>query len=446
MTRRLPLSILATLIQETIEQVFEAETFWVIAEITDVKKYAHKRWCFLKLIEKNKEHIVTEMQAVLWANAFAELQQFERRTGQAFADGLEISCRVAVRFHPRYGLKLEILEIDSAFTLGQIELQRQQTLDLLLRQYPSQIQLVDGDYITANKQLQWPKVLQRIALIAATGSDGERDFLQELQHNAYGYDFNVQVFTASVQGQQAVQEITAQLDEIRQQASSFDVVAIVRGGGSNTDFAAFDHFDIARRIALFPIPVFTGIGHDRNTSIADMMGWQFKTPTKVAAAIVAVSLQFDSDLMQLNQQLTETVEDRMAGIQQQLQHWQQKLSLLVPHRLQRQRERLHDLQLLIDRSSKDQWKMANDALQQMQLRVKQSWQHQLRNQQVLLEQTSRLIEQVSPDKILNRGFAMLLQNDRIITDASQLDKDKPLQTVLKNNTIHSHISDIRHHE
>lgn len=446
MTRRLPLSVLATLIQETIEQVFEAETFWVIAEITDVKKYAHKRWCFLKLIEKNKEHIVTEMQAVLWANAYVQLQQFEQRTGQAFADGLEISCRVAVRFHPRYGLKLEILEIDSAFTLGQIELQRQQTLDRLLRQYPSHIQLVDGEYMTANKQLKWPKVLQRIALIAASGSDGERDFLQELQHNAYGYDFNVQLFSASVQGMQAVQEIIAKLDEIRQQASSFDVVAIVRGGGSNTDFAAFDHFEVARRIALFPIPVFTGIGHDRNTSIADMMGWQFKTPTKVAAAIVAVSLQFESDLMQLNQQLTNAVEGRLAGIQQQLKHWQQKLSLMVQHRLQRQLERLHDLQLLIDRSSQDRWKMANDALQQMQLRVKQSWQHQLRNQQVLLEQTSRLIEQVSPDKILNRGFAMLLQNDRIITDASQLDKDKPLQTVLKNKTIHSHISDIRPHE
>lgn len=446
MTRRLPLSILATLIQETIEQVFEAETFWVIAEITDVKKYAHKRWCFLKLIEKNKEHIVTEMQAVLWANAFAELQQFERRTGQAFADGLEISCRVAVRFHPRYGLKLEILEIDSAFTLGQIELQRQQTLDLLLRQYPSQVQLVDGDYITANKQLQWPKVLQRIALIAASGSDGERDFLQELQHNAYEYGFNVQVFTASVQGQQAVQEITAQLDEIRQQASSFDVVAIVRGGGSNTDFAAFDHFEVARRIALFPIPVFTGIGHDRNTSIADMMGWQYKTPTKVAAAIVAVSLQFDSALMQLNQQLTEAVENRLSNMQFQLQRWQQKLSMQVPHRLQRMRERLHDTQLLINRSSKDQLKIKQEALQQTQLRVKQHWQHQLQQQHLLLAQTSRLIDQLSPEKILNRGFSMLLQNEKIITDVAQIDSNQPLQTILKKSTIHSHITAITNHE
>src|SRR6185295_648108 len=129
------------------------------------------------------------MQAVFWANGYQQIVLFERMTRQPFRDGIEISCRVEVKFHPRYGLKLEVLEIDTSFALGKLEMERQQILDRLLKENPSTIQLIDDEYITFNKQLKMPAVVQRIALITAPNSDGQRDFKQELINNAYGYHF-----------------------------------------------------------------------------------------------------------------------------------------------------------------------------------------------------------------------------------------------------------------
>lgn len=446
MTRRLPLSALAALIEQTIEQVFADESFWIIAEIADVKKYEAKRWCFLKFIEKKKDQVYAEMQGIFWANAYPEIVRFERSTGQVFTSGIEISCRVQVKFHPRYGLKLEVQEIDTAFTLGQMELQRQQTLDRLLRQYPSQIKLEDGVYLTPNKQLKWPKVMQRVALIGAEGSDGHRDFLQELLHNQYGYVFKVSTFHSSVQGQQAVDDLCAQLDSVYQIAAAFDVVAIVRGGGSNTDFAAFDDFEVARRIAFFPIPVFTGIGHDRNTSIADMMAWQYKTPTKVASAIVDTALHFESQLMQLKDQLSDAWQARTQDYAHQLKYWDGRLQHIIPFRLQRRYDRLHDWQLMIERTARDELKYHADQLSEKTKRLQQQIQTTIKQHRLQLQHVDKLVAQLSPDSILNRGYAMVRQGTTIITDAHQLDRSQPMQTVLKNQTITSDIKAIDNNE
>lgn len=446
MTRRLPLSVLADLIQQTVESVFYEETFWVIAEITDVKRYEQKRWCFLKFIEKNKSHIATEMQGVFWANAYGEIAQFERKTGQKFTDGIEVSCRVSVRFHPRYGLKLEVQEIDSTFTLGLLEQQRQQTLDKLLTNYPTQILLTDGEYQTLNKKLKWPKVLQRVALIAATGSDGQRDFMQELLQNQYGYHFHLTVFPASVQGQQAVSELVAQLDEIHQMASSFDVVAIVRGGGSNTDFAAFDDYEVARRIAVFPIPVFTGIGHDRNTSIADLMAWQFKTPTKVAAIIVDTALRFDNDMQELLEKMDLKLHNTVTLLYSKLSLWNSRMQQLVPNRLERKKERLHDWQLMLHKTSKDHLAFFTNMLQEKSKGLNMQKNKILLQKKIQLQQAARLVEQLSPEFIMNRGFAILIQDEKIVTDVSQLNTQQPLKTLLKKAAIISDIKTIQKNE
>lgn len=445
-TRRLPLSTLAALVQASIEQVFGDETFWVIAEITDVKRYEQKRWCFLKFVEKQRDQLLTEMQGVFWAQAYQQIHQFERRTGQRFENGLEISCRVAVRFHPRYGLKLEVLEIDSSYTLGQLELQRQQTLDQLLRLYPTQISLVDGEYHTPNKRLQWPVVMQRIALVAAPGSDGERDFLQELTHNQYGYAFHITRFSTSVQGQYAVDEICERLDEIRGMAPAFDVVALVRGGGSQTDFAPFDHLEVARRIALFPIPVFTGIGHDRNTSIADLMGWQYKTPTKVAAAIADTALRFETQVLLQQQQLATVVQQRLQQYQQQLLRWQQQMNTALPTRLQLRRQQLWLAQQQLQMHSLRQLGQWQQQLTRQEQRLHTHSQQRLQQAQWQLQHWQHLLAALSPDRLLQRGFAMLEQDGRIITQASQLQAQRPLQARLQQTLISTQIQSITPYE
>jgi len=311
MGKKLKLSELVNEIDEALQDRFAGETFWITAEITDVKKQPDKRWYFLKFIEKEGKIITTEIKGVFWSNAFANIEKFEKLSGQTFASGLEITCNVRVRFHKRFGIDLEVLEIDHSYALGKLEQERQLTLDRLVKENPSFIRLVDGQYFTRNQSLELPLVLQRIALVTAPDSDGQRDFKQEIEKNQYGYAFSVTEFLTQIQGDNSSQLIIQKLKQIEASKENFDVVAIVRGGGSQTDFKPFDDYELSKYVASFPIPIFTGIGHDRNTSIVDLMARQHKTPTKVASSIVEHNFNFESEIIELKDRLLDSAESIM---------------------------------------------------------------------------------------------------------------------------------------
>lgn len=308
MAKRLRLSELVNEIDDAIQNRFAGETFWITAEITDVKKQTDKRWCFLKFIEKEGHLITSEIKGVFWANTFHNVEKFEKLSGQTFASGLEITCNVKVRFHKRYGIDLEVLEIDHTYSLGKLELEKQQTLDRLIKENPKLIRLIDGQYFTSNKLTELPIVLQRIALITAPNSDGQRDFKQEIEKNQYGYAFSVTEFLTQIQGDNSSKSIIQKLKLIEAEKENFDIVAIVRGGGSQTDFKPFDDYDLSKYVASFPLPILTGIGHDRNTSIVDLMARQHKTPTKVATNIVEHNYNFESEIMDFKERFFETAE------------------------------------------------------------------------------------------------------------------------------------------
>lgn len=305
---------LAQDIQNTLHHRYEGRAIWITAQVTDVKKQTSLRRCYLKFIEKQGEETLADIRGVFWADSYSEIERFEKNTGKSFADGLEITCLVIVKFHPRFGLSLECQEIESAYTLGSLELERQQTLERLVKEFPETIRLVDGEFLTPNKSLGLPPVIQRIALVTAINSDGQRDFIQELKTNKYGYVFEIKEYLTQVQGDQAHLMIMEQLEEIIKSPDKSDVVAIVRGGGSQTDFRPFDQFGLASRVAHFPFPVFTGIGHDRNTSITDLMARQEKTPTKVAARILDHNYEWEDRLLTLKERFFLSVSEllRMA--------------------------------------------------------------------------------------------------------------------------------------
>lgn len=291
------LSELVEQIQDTIEARFSGETFWITAEITDVRKQEGTRRCYLKLIEKHNNDITTEIRGVFWANYYNQIENFEKVTGQIFANGIEITCNVRVRFHPRYGLNVDVLQIDLTYALGKLEMEKQLTLERLTKENPKAIQLINGQYITYNNRLELPIVIQRIALITAMNSDGQRDFKQEVEKNKHGYAFPIKEYLVQIQGDDASKYILQQLKQIESSSNDFDVVVIVRGGGSQTDFKPFDDYDLSKRVALFPIPILAGIGHDRNTSIVDLMARQYKTPTKVGAFIVENNFEFENAII-----------------------------------------------------------------------------------------------------------------------------------------------------
>ena len=324
------LSQLLYKIDETLQSQFGYQTFWIKAEITDVKKYESKRWCFLKLIEKKDEQIIAEMKATAWSQGYVFIEQFERLTQQPFTNGLQIVCKVKVKYSIKYGLSFDLLEIDNSFALGQIELQKQATLKRLVDDSNGQIIKDDEQYFTPNKRLKLPIVIQKIALITAQNSDGQRDFKNELLNNNYGYAFQVDEYLCQIQGDNAHENIIKQFEQIFASNIQYDCVAMVRGGGSETDFKPFEQYELAKLVAFYHIPVFTGIGHDRNTSIVDLMARQLKTPTKVAAHIVDHNFMFENNLLYQFNQIEQTIALKIDRAKQNLVNLKRLLQSLDP--------------------------------------------------------------------------------------------------------------------
>lgn len=324
------LSQLLYKIDETLQSQFGYQTFWIKAEITDVKKYESKRWCFLKLIEKKEEQIIAEMKATAWSQGYVFIEQFERLTQQPFTNGLQIVCKVKVKYSIKYGLSFDVLEIDNSFALGQIEQQKQATLKRLVDESNGQIIKDEEQYFTPNKRLKLPIVIQKIALITAQNSDGQRDFNNELLNNNYGYAFQVDEYLCQIQGDNAHENIIKQFEQIFASNIQYDCVAMVRGGGSETDFKPFEQYELAKLVAFYHIPVFTGIGHDRNTSIVDLMARQLKTPTKVAAHIVDHNFMFENNLLYQFNQIEQTIALKIDRAKQNLVNLKRLLQSLDP--------------------------------------------------------------------------------------------------------------------
>ncbi len=361
-------------IEDCLAATFFGDTFWITTEISDVNKKPDKRWCYLKLIEKEGKNVTAEIGAVFWTPGYAYIEKFEKETKQLFKDGLEITCRVKVTFHKRWGLKLEIVEIDYAYTLGKLEAERQETLERLVKENPDHVKLVGEQYYTFNKLLPLPSVIQRIALITAPESDGQRDFRQELANNPYGYAFHVDEFLTQIQGDKAHEFIIGKLLLVEAQKEKYDVVAIVRGGGSQLDLKAFDNYDLAQMIASFPIPLLTGIGHDRNTSIADLMARQEKTPTKVANVIIQRNFNFEQQVLQLKERLTDTVDELFTNAKNNL------------------------------------------------------------------KEIKRFVKASNPLTILKKGFAIVKQDNVIVTDPARIDVAAEIQIQFDKETIYSTVT------
>ena len=309
MAKRLRLSELVNEIDNAIQNRFAGEAFWITAEITDVKPQDPSRsYRFIKFIEKSGATTLASIDAVFWARSLNQIEKFEKITNTTFRNGLELTCKVVVTFNNRYGLKLEVVEIDCTYALGQIEIERQQTIEKLLKDNPKTIKRIDEQFFTFNKSLELPIVIQRIAFITAPNSDGQRDFNQELKLNKHKYTFSVSEFLTQIQGDTSSKLIIQKLKLIEAEKENYDIIVIARGGGSQTDLQPFDDYELSKYVATFPLPIYTGIGHDRNTSIVDLMARQHKTPTKVAISIIDHNFNFESEIINLKDRFFETAE------------------------------------------------------------------------------------------------------------------------------------------
>lgn len=297
--KHIKLSELSGIIQDTIKNQFSTITYWIVADVTNHSFKADKKYHNFDLVEKssNSNNIIAKISGKAWGNGSVAISDFEKNTGQKFTNNINILAQVAVEYHPIYGLSVTVIDVDTNFTLGVLEQRRNETLRRLVVQN-DYIERIGDSYQTRNSKLKLNLVIQRIALLSSVNSAGSEDFKHTLEVNNFGYKFFIDDYHTIVQGENNSKLFLNKLIEIYSSNIKYDAVVITRGGGAQTDFLIFDDYEIGRAVAKFPIPIITGIGHQKNTSIVDLMAHtQTKTPTKAAEFIIAHNRNFEQNIL-----------------------------------------------------------------------------------------------------------------------------------------------------
>jgi len=292
MTEKVSLTELQQIIRDSLYLALP-DYYWVTAEISDLKENIAGH-CYLELIEKNpdEKNIRARVRAIIWNNRYRFIKAFfENISGETLRDGLRILVKIKIEYHELYGLSLIISDIDPAFTIGEMAIKRQLIIKKLERE----------GVFSMNKELFFPAVPQRVAVISSKNAAGYSDFVNHLGSNSFGYVFYTTLIETPLQGTETEQGVLSALDKIALNINMFDIVVIIRGGGSQSDLSWFDNYNIAYHITQFPLPVITGIGHDRDISVTDMVANKsLKTPTAVADFLIDTVAESENHILEMS--------------------------------------------------------------------------------------------------------------------------------------------------
>jgi exodeoxyribonuclease VII large subunit len=385
------------------------EPIWVRCEFSQVKPA--RGHYFIDLVQKDerKDEIVAQGQAVLWNKEYRGIQQRIGLTLNALLqEGIEALILVKVEFHERYGLKLFIQDVDPAYTLGKLEMKRREAI----------LQLRQTGLLDLNKEIPLPPVLQRIAILSSEGAAGYKDFLNQLEHNTFGYSFYCSLFQTSVQGEYVELEIISQLEKIAKQKHRFDCLVVIRGGGARLDLSAFDRFELCRAMAQCPVPVLTGIGHEIDQTVLDMVcHTSLKTPTAVAEFIIQRNLHFENQVMQLGLLLKNQAIRCIKDGDLKIQYLWQAIRIQVKTNYRKQRQLLE----YIDAELPSLFKSS------------------LNREKIKLHGLEKSVQLLSPEAVLKRGFSLTLKNGKVVTKASALSAGEVVETLLSNGSFSSKV-------
>lgn len=458
------LSDLSARINDVLVNAFDSMSFWVVADVTNHTFRSQKNYHNFELVEKdpNSNSIKAKISSKAWGNGSKRIEHFERLTGQKFTNNINVLVLVKVTFHDVYGLSLELIEIDTNFTLGVLEQQRQATLQKLVAENDF-IQKVGDAYRTKNNQLKLPKVIQRIAVISSKTSAGGEDFHHTLHNNPYGYVFYIDSYHTVVQGENNSQQFLAKLVEIYQSQIPYDVVVITRGGGAQTDFLIFDNYQIGRAVAKFPIPVITGIGHQKNETIADLMAHtQTKTPTKAAEFIISHNKSFEDELISLqklilikSQQLFSMRFQVLSGVNNNiLNNARDIIAKYKDSLIQMNQVTINTSKSIIFNKKNVLLGVSSQLLSKPKIilynrindvrntisNLKSFNAMYLKNQRGYLNHYTSVVKLMSPDNILKKGFAVVKVNNKITSNPNKIEIGEEIQIILANTQIQSTVN------
>lgn len=384
------------------------DTYWVQVELADVRVNASGH-CYVEFVQKSTQDdsLLAKARGTIWAQTFRMLKPyFERETGQAFMPGVKVLVEVSVHFHELYGYSLTVHDIDPSYTVGDLARRRRD----ILRQLEAE------GVLTLNQELPMPLLPQRVAVISSPTAAGYGDFCHQLQQNPRGYYFQVELFPAVMQGDDAESSILSALDDINARLSSFDVVVIIRGGGAISDLSCFDTYLLAAACAQFPLPIITGIGHERDNTVLDSVAHtRVKTPTAAAEYLIGCMDAAADALCTLTVRLRDKVRARLLQERLQIESLKRRMPTVAYRCLSEAKMRLLVLR-------KDVVAAASASFSSCRHR---------------LELLRQRLSDASPEKQLARGYSMTLKDGRIVKDASTLRAGDSVVTRLHKGEIRS---------
>ena len=389
----------------------------------------------LSLIEKNAitGQLVARARGSIWAKTFRMLKPyFEMETGQAFASGLKVLVKVSIEFHELYGYSLTVLDIDPTYTLG----------DMLRKRMEIIRQLKEEGVFTLNKELPFPTLPKRIAVITSPTAAGYEDFLNQLAGNKAEYPFYPKLFPALMQGEKTEESIIAALDRIYPHTDKFDVIVIIRGGGATSDLNSFDSYLLAANCAQFPLPIITGIGHERDDTVLDMVAHtRMKTPTAVAEFLIGCMDNAAEELEELQQDVCALATDILAKQKNFLQLLGNRLPALAINRIERNRSLLQQLGAQLPVTAFSLLKLRASSLDTLELSLKSRTVSRLDSYNRFIQLTEQFIRMASPDYILKRGYTLTLKDGKIIKQAAELQVGDEIVTCFAGGKVHSSVKD-----
>lgn len=407
------------------------DEYWVQAELSDVRAN-YSGHCYLEFVQKDPKSnaLLAKARGIIWSNVYMRLRPyFERETGQAFVSGIKVLVKVTVDFHELYGYSLTVVDIDPTYTLGDMARRRREILK----------RLEDEGVLTLNKELDFPYLTQRIAVISSATAAGYGDFCNQLFRNAWGFVFYVRLFPAIMQGDKVEETIIRALEQIYQEIDHWDAVVIIRGGGATSDLSGFDTYELAAHCAQFPLPVITGIGHERDDTVLDMVSHtRVKTPTAAAEFLISRMREVAEELESYREQIRQGVPERLEREKERLDRWVTRIPGKVLMRLQAEQFRQENLARRMQMAW--QTRLVHEQYRlQLSQRLTQAVTARLQKEEHRLELLEQQVKAASPEVLLKKGYSITLKNGKAVTDASELQPGDEVQTRLAKGTVNSRI-------
>lgn len=428
MNNTLTLYELNSLVAELIDRAMP-QSYWVQAEVSEARE--SRGHLFLELIEKQERTNtpIARASAKCWRSQWALIgANFERKTGVKVRAGLQLMVQVHAQFHPQYGFSWIVDDINPEFTMGDMARKRQEIIN----------QLKAEGVFDLQKELNIPLFAKRIAVVSSASAAGYGDFCNQLKHNEYGFCFEVELFAATMQGEQVEQSIIEALNLINEREDDFDCVVIIRGGGATADLSGFDTLALAENVANFPLPIITGIGHERDESILDMVAnTRVKTPTAAAAFLIEHLANTLYRIEQAQMKIHRAVERKLQEEKLHLQRLSTHIPVLFAMVHNRENARLDDyLHAIIQRIGlhlqRNRMHIATLS-EKLQPNVERKITHERHRLQLL----SQRIDSVNPERLLRLGYSLTYKNGHIVRNANELSKGDEIVTRMEMGSIKS---------